>query len=60
MKPDAADYRRTLYWKPDVWTDNLGRASVTFYNSKQTKHLHVRAEGITRNGECIVYDSEKE
>ncbi len=58
--PDTADYRRTLYWNPDVWTDHQGRASVTFYNNKNTKHLHVRAEGFTRYGEFIVYDSEEE
>ena len=56
--PDTADYRRTIHWEPDVRTDNLGRASISFYNNKQTKHLHVRAEGFTRNGEFIVYDSE--
>ncbi len=57
--PDTADYRRTLYWNPDVWTDHRGRASVSFYNNKRTKKLHVRAEGFTRNGEFIVYDSDK-
>ena len=57
--PDSTDYRRTLHWDPDVWTDNLGRASVTFYNNARTKHLHIRAEGFTRNGEFIVYDSER-
>ncbi len=57
--PDTADYRRTLYWNPDVWTDHRGRTSVSFYNNKRTKKLHVRAEGFTRNGEFIVYDSDK-
>ena len=57
--PDTADYRRTLHWEPDVWTDNLGRASVSFYNNKRTKKLHIRAEGFTSNGEFIVYDSDK-
>lgn len=57
--PDTADYRRTLYWNPDVWTDHRGRASVSFYNNKRTKKLHIRAEGFTRNGEFIVYDSDK-
>ena len=56
--PDTADYRRTLHWEPDVWTDNLGRASVSFYNNKRTKKLHIRAEGFTSNGEFIVYDSD--
>lgn len=58
--PDTADYRRTLYWNPNIWTDTKGRASVTFYNNKNTKKLHVRAEGFTRNGDFIVYDSSKE
>lgn len=58
--PDSADYRRTLHWDPDVWTDHLGRASVSFYNNARTKRLHIRAEGFTRNGEFIVYDSEKD
>ena len=58
--PDSTDYRRTLYWDPDIWTDMQGRSSVTFYNNARTKHIHVRAEGFTRNGEFIVYDSEKE
>ncbi len=57
--PDSVDYRRTLYWNPDVETDFYGNASVTFYNNKQTKHLHVRAEGITEHGEFIVFDSDK-
>lgn len=57
--PDTADYRRTLYWNPDVWTDHQGRASVSFYNNSQTTKLHIRAEGFTRNGEFIVYDSDK-
>ena len=57
--PDTADYRRALHWEPDVWTDNLGHASVSFYNNKRTKKLHIRAEGFTSNGEFIVYDSEK-
>lgn len=58
--PDTADYRRTLYWNPDVWTDHQGRASVSFYNNKNTRHLHIRAEGFTRYGEFIVYDSNRQ
>ena len=55
--PDTADYRRTLLWVPNVETDFYGNASITFYNNKQTKHLQVKAEGITNQGELIVYDS---
>lgn len=58
--PDTADYRRTLLWVPNVETDFYGNASVRFYNNKQTKHLHVRAEGITEKGYFIVFDSNKQ
>ena len=58
--PDTADYRRTLFWEPNVESDFYGNASITFYNNKQTRHLHVRAEGITANGEFIVFDSNKQ
>ena len=53
-----ADYRRTLYWNPDVKVSN-GRAEVEFYNNSYTKSLHISAEGITRNGEFIVYDNDE-
>ncbi|MBO5679298.1 MAG: hypothetical protein J6S11_04990 [Bacteroidaceae bacterium] len=58
--PDVADYRRTLYWNPNVETDDRGRSSITFYNNAHTKRFHIRAEGFTRNGEFIVYDSDKQ
>lgn len=52
------DYRRTLYWNPEVKVLN-GKAEVEFYNNSYTKSLHISAEGITTNGEFIVYDSDK-
>lgn len=52
-----ADYRRTLYWNPDVKLSE-GRADVVFYNNSYTQHFEIRAEGFTRHGEFIVYDSD--
>ena len=57
--PDTTDYRRTLYWNPSVTTSVTGKAYITFYNNSHTTCLHIRAEGLTRDGEPIVYDSEK-
>ena len=57
--PDTTDYRRTLYWNPSVTTSVTGKAHITFYNNARTTRLHIRAEGLTRDGELIVYDSEK-
>lgn len=44
------DYRRTLYWNPNVVTDSDGKASVEFYNSSITSHFNVQAAGITASG----------
>ena len=52
------DYRRTLYWNPEIKVSN-GRAEVELYNNSYTKKLHIRAEGFTHYGEFIVYDSDK-
>ncbi len=57
--PDSTDYRRTLYWNPSLNTTSTGKAEITFYNNTCAKHVHIQIEGITRNGEFIVYDSDK-
>jgi len=44
------DYRRTLYWNPDVKTDKEGRARVMFDNNSTCKEMSVSAETITDNG----------
>ena len=53
-----ADYRRTLYWNPEVKVSN-GRAEVKFYNNSYTKSLQIRTAGITSNGEFIMRDCDK-
>ena len=37
--PDEKDYRRTLYWNPDVKTDAAGKASISFYNNGSCKAM---------------------
>ena len=44
------DYRRTLYWNPEIILDKKGKASVEFYNNGTSKQFTVSAEGITSNG----------
>lgn len=47
------DYRRTLYWNPDVQLDEDGRAVIRFYgNSRQTVPV-VSVEGIADNGTLL-------
>ena len=52
--PDVKDYRRTLYWNPNVTTDNFGQASIEFYNNSVCNIIDVSAEGITRYGQFLV------
>ena len=44
------DYRRTLYWNPDIILDKTGKATVEFFNNSSCKQMNVSAEGITSNG----------
>ena len=47
------DYRRTLYWNPDLQLDADGRASVTFYNNSQKTRILVEAEGQAADGQLF-------
>lgn len=49
--PDVKDYRRTLYWNPDVKTDSTGNALVRFFNNSSCKTMKISAETITKDGE---------
>ena len=52
------DYRRTLYWNPNIITDNEGKAQVEFYNNSITRHFNVSAAGITASGVPYILESE--
>ena len=46
----TVDSRRTLYWDPNVITDNEGHARVEFYNNGFTRKFSINATGITASG----------
>ena len=48
------DYRRTIYWNPEVTTDSTGCANVSFYNNGYSRSLTVSAEGLTKDGVPIL------
>ncbi|MDP4270819.1 MAG: hypothetical protein Q8909_11930 [Bacteroidota bacterium] len=48
--PDENDFRRTLYWNPDVKTDKEGKASISFYNNGTCRFMSISAETVTPNG----------
>ena len=48
------DYRRTVYWNPEITTDSTGCATISFYNNGYSRTLTVSAEGLTRDGKFIL------
>jgi hypothetical protein len=45
-----SDYRQTLYWNPDVATDENGQAQVKFYQTDYSRRLRVVIQGISEKG----------
>ena len=52
------DYRRTLYWNPNVITDEEGNARVEFYNNSYSTNFTVTGAGITASGTPYVLDTD--
>ncbi len=50
VPPQTRDFRRTLYWNPDVQTDSTGKATIQFYNNASCQKLRISAEGLTEDG----------
>lgn len=50
-----ADYRRTLYWNPDVRLNETGEARISFYNNSRTTHMTVDAHGQSQDGTLLWY-----
>ena len=52
-KEGQKDYRRTLYWNPDLQLDAEGKANITFFNNSQTTRLCVEANGQAADGTLL-------
>lgn len=50
----GADFRRTLYWNPNITTDAQGHASFDVVANSTCRELNYSAEGITRDGHVVV------
>jgi hypothetical protein len=51
IDPTRADYRSTLYWNPQLKTDNrTGTAEFSFFASDLSGRYHVVVEGVTEKG----------
>lgn len=44
--PGDVDFRRTLYWNPEVKTDKNGKAQISFYNNATCRKMSISAEGM--------------
>ena len=48
-----ADYRRTLYWNPNVRLNQAGEADIQFYNGSRTARLIMDAQGQAQDGTLL-------
>jgi len=51
--PPMDDFRRTLYWNPDLRIDSTGKAHIEFYNNSTCTGMFVDVEGVNENGQVI-------
>lgn len=47
---ERTDFRTTIYWDPNICTDNNGKATVSFYNSDEITTFRAIAEGVGAKG----------
>ncbi|MCD8202992.1 MAG: hypothetical protein LUD48_05065, partial [Prevotella sp.] len=51
---EPTDYRRTLYWNPNLQLDENGEAEVHFFNNSRQTQVCVSAEGMTASGQPLT------
>jgi len=49
------DLRTTIYWKPNVLTDDKGNAKLDFYTADDPGTYSVIIEGVSEDGKLIHY-----
>ena len=52
--PPMPDFRRTLFWAPNLWTDADGKAHIEFWNNSSCTDMIFSAGGITKDGYFIT------
>lgn len=52
--PPMEDFRRTIFWAPDIKTDDKGHATVEFWNNSSARRLYISAEGMTAEGTVLT------
>lgn len=54
-KDGQKDYRRTLYWNPNLKLDSNGSAHISLYNNSKHTQVVVEANGETKDG-LLLYN----
>lgn len=52
--PPMEDFRRTIFWAPEVHADKDGKAHLEFWNNSSAHHLFISAEGFTSDGQILT------
>ncbi len=52
--PPMADFRRTIWWQPDITTDAEGKAKVEFFNNSTCEEMYISVEGMTKDGKILI------
>ena len=52
--PPQADFRRTIYWHPNITTNEQGKAKVEFFNNSTCEEMYISVEGMTEDGKMLV------
>lgn len=56
LPADQTDYRRTLYWNPNLMLDADGHCTITFYNNSSARNLHISVAGLTSDGRPVTLE----
>lgn len=54
--PREEDFRRTLYWQPELMTDEQGRATINFYNNSRCRRLRISVSTLDAAGRIGVLE----
>ncbi len=49
------DYRRTLYWNPNVRMNAEGKCTISFFNNSKETRVKITAAGITSDGKLVRF-----
>lgn len=51
--PEQKDYRRTLYWNPDIRLQPGEKRTIKFYNNGKKTRVRIDAEGLSQDGTLL-------